>query len=650
MNDYLVSAIVSTYNSERFMRGLLEDLEAQTIADRLEIVIVDSNSPQNEAAVVKEFQQRYDNIVYVRTPMRETTHAAFTRCAKAARGKYLTLACTDDRHKRDALERMVAVLDVRPDIALVYANSHITTQENETFDCHTAAKDYRWIDFDPLQLLHGCFMGSQPMWRKSLHETYGYFDGSLESAGDWEFWLRLAERETFLHIDEFLGLYLYSETSSEHKHPERHQREAALVKKKYIHRESALRERAERAERRLPSGSGTLVLVVKGAGSDREPARCVQDIRRTAGRGEGLSLRVVKLSPDVPDNALGVNTSPKPATAVDALNDGAAWEAKYVALVSPDVILTRKWLKGLIAVAEADQAIAAVGPVSNAAPSPQRIEVGYSGLKKELQRFAAQIARQHKTSWDEVPYLGGFCLLLKSEAVRRAGGLANNLALPIALWDLYRHLREHGFKLACARGVYVHHAELGTEEGADYDDFAAAEPILEECLTQGHAAMAREDFETAAAEFGELSRVLPEIASGHAELGTALLALGRCEQAVASLRRAVAISSEDAELYSRLAVALYRLGRPDEAEAALTRALELDPDHLEAGLGLVALQRERCEYSRAAATLQQIAARYPNHPDVLSALAGLSIDMGGAEGARATLDHIRSVAPAHIRP
>ena len=58
MNEYLVSAIVSTYKSERFMQGLLEDLEAQTIADKLEIVIVDSDSPQNERAIVEEFQKK----------------------------------------------------------------------------------------------------------------------------------------------------------------------------------------------------------------------------------------------------------------------------------------------------------------------------------------------------------------------------------------------------------------------------------------------------------------------------------------------------------------------------------------------------------------------------------------------------------------
>ena len=43
-NRYLVSAIVSTYNSEKFIRGCLEDLENQTIADKLEIIVVNSGS------------------------------------------------------------------------------------------------------------------------------------------------------------------------------------------------------------------------------------------------------------------------------------------------------------------------------------------------------------------------------------------------------------------------------------------------------------------------------------------------------------------------------------------------------------------------------------------------------------------------------
>jgi tetratricopeptide (TPR) repeat protein len=70
-SGYLVSAIVSVYNSERFIRGCIEDLEAQTIADRLEIIVIDSCSPQKECEIIEEMQHKYNNIKYIRTDKRK---------------------------------------------------------------------------------------------------------------------------------------------------------------------------------------------------------------------------------------------------------------------------------------------------------------------------------------------------------------------------------------------------------------------------------------------------------------------------------------------------------------------------------------------------------------------------------------------------
>jgi glycosyltransferase involved in cell wall biosynthesis len=237
----LVSAIVSAYNSERFIRRCLEDLEAQTIADRLEIVVVDSGSSENEEAIVREFQQRYDNILYIRTAQRESVYAAWNRGIQAAHGMYITNANTDDRHKRDAFERMVAILEERPDIALVYADTCITNTENEIFETHTPAGRFNWPDFDPLRLIYYCFIGPQPMWRKGMHTKYGYFDESFESAGDWEFWLRMAETETFLHLREFLGLYLSSPASAENRDRELTSQENVRVHQRYLHRADRLK-------------------------------------------------------------------------------------------------------------------------------------------------------------------------------------------------------------------------------------------------------------------------------------------------------------------------------------------------------------------------------------------------------------------------
>ncbi len=79
------------------MRGCLEDLENQTIADKIEIIVVDSGSEQDEESIVKEFQRKYSNIKYIRTEKRETVYEAWNRGIKSSSGKYITNANTDDR-------------------------------------------------------------------------------------------------------------------------------------------------------------------------------------------------------------------------------------------------------------------------------------------------------------------------------------------------------------------------------------------------------------------------------------------------------------------------------------------------------------------------------------------------------------------------
>ena len=216
-DEYLVSAIVSTYNARRFIEGCLADLENQTIAERLEIIVVDSGSAQDERGVVEQMQQQYGNIVYIRTEERETVYGAWNRGIRAARGKYITNANTDDRHSPDALERMAHILETHPEAVLVYADAVQTKTANETLGAHTPTGVFHWHDWDREALLaKGCFVGPQPMWRCSVHDTYGYFDPELVSSGDYEFWLRISQADSFFHLKMPLGLYLDRADSIEH--------------------------------------------------------------------------------------------------------------------------------------------------------------------------------------------------------------------------------------------------------------------------------------------------------------------------------------------------------------------------------------------------------------------------------------------------
>ncbi|MGH7181562.1 MAG: FkbM family methyltransferase, partial [Nitrospiraceae bacterium] len=84
----LISVIVSSYCAEAFMQECLEDLERQTMIQRMEIIVVDAASPENERAVVSTFQERYHNITYLRTPARIGVYAAWNMAVKLATGTY----------------------------------------------------------------------------------------------------------------------------------------------------------------------------------------------------------------------------------------------------------------------------------------------------------------------------------------------------------------------------------------------------------------------------------------------------------------------------------------------------------------------------------------------------------------------------------
>ncbi len=235
-NSFKVSAIVSTYNSEEFIRGCLQDLVEQTLyqQNELEIVIIDSASPQNEKSIIEEFQDKYSNIIYTRTEERETLYAAWNRAIKMARGTYITNANTDDRHRSDALELLSDYLDENIDIAVVHADQAITTIPNETFINTQAQRHWNWPPCSYEQLKQGCCVGSQPLWRKSLHDKYGYFREDFKCAGDYEFWMRIGSKgEQIIFIPEIVGLYYFNVKGLEHGAPRRASEEGNLICDEY---------------------------------------------------------------------------------------------------------------------------------------------------------------------------------------------------------------------------------------------------------------------------------------------------------------------------------------------------------------------------------------------------------------------------------
>lgn len=241
-----ITAIVSTYASERFLRGCLDDLVAQTVFTQMEVIVVDACSPQNERGIAEDFQRRHPNIRYLRTPERIPLYAAWNQAIRLARGEYLTNANTDDRHAPHALERLARALDDDPAAGVAYASTAITGTENGTLGSAPVSGLFRARKFDRRRLFFDCLPGPQPMWRRSLHERFGFFDETFRSGGDHEFWLRISGKVKFIHLPEVLGLFLDSPQSISHNAEVNH-REAELARARYWPAEWGPRPREHRS-------------------------------------------------------------------------------------------------------------------------------------------------------------------------------------------------------------------------------------------------------------------------------------------------------------------------------------------------------------------------------------------------------------------
>lgn len=227
-----VTAIVSAYFSEPYLHGRLMDLDAQGLGDDLQIIVVCQTGSVDEEIALAHLgasadPERYLIVTTLDVP---TVYDAWNKGIEAALSEYITNANSDDRLLPGALKAMADALDAHPKYAVAYTNINrvleIGGQTEGVFE---------WIEGGLEELYwQGCFLGPMPMWRRALHEKYGLFDPSLRSAGDLDFWMRLAHGgEKFFHIASVYGEHLERLDALEHREPVRSIVESARVKAKY---------------------------------------------------------------------------------------------------------------------------------------------------------------------------------------------------------------------------------------------------------------------------------------------------------------------------------------------------------------------------------------------------------------------------------
>lgn len=150
-----------------------------------------------------------------------------------------------------------------------------------------------------------------------------------------------------------------------------------------------------------------------------------------------------------------------------------AQASDYVVLLNNDTVVTAGWLSGLIRHLAGDPSLGMVGPVTGWASNEARIPISYEASLAGLESFASTNTRAHAHEIRDVRTLDMFCVALRRDVVEKIGPLDEGFGLGTFEDDDYaRRFRQAGYRLGCARDVFVHHwgwASFGQMEQAEYD-------------------------------------------------------------------------------------------------------------------------------------------------------------------------------------
>lgn len=180
-----ISVVVSTYNSAALLRACLKQLLQQTAIDECEVLVIDSGSEQDEAAVCAALQTDLPGLTYERTP-RETIYGAWNRALAKARGRYFVNANTDDSLHPNALSLFKRALDKHPEAVIAYGDWIWSNAPNAPFPWDASYRHIRHDSYHPSIPLIYCYTGCTQFWRTEKLRQLGGFHAERWAAGDYE--------------------------------------------------------------------------------------------------------------------------------------------------------------------------------------------------------------------------------------------------------------------------------------------------------------------------------------------------------------------------------------------------------------------------------------------------------------------------------
>lgn len=193
-----VSMVMPVHNGARWLADAIASVLAQDFTD-FELILVDDASRDASAEIMADAAARDARVRLLRLDTNVGLPAALNHGFAEARGALHSWTSDDNLLRPQMLARLVATLDAHPHADIVYADFTLIDD---------AGTDLGRSRVGPVErLLYGNNIGACFLYRAQVTDALGGYDTDLFGVEDYDFWLRAAQRFTFVALHEDLYIY-----------------------------------------------------------------------------------------------------------------------------------------------------------------------------------------------------------------------------------------------------------------------------------------------------------------------------------------------------------------------------------------------------------------------------------------------------------
>ena len=225
----MVSIIIPTYGSPRFLKGAIESVFNQTYTD-WELIIVDDNNPKTEerkrtADIVRQFTDD-PRVRYVEHEYNKNGAAARNTGLSLASGNYVSFLDSDDIYIPERLAKCVDALEKNTQYDAVYTGCEFRKGEKK-YSEFTKLRSGNFLT-ETLATVFRLCTGSNLFLRRSVIDEMKGFDEAFIRHQDYEFMVRFFQGHNIYAIPDVL--VIKNNENINRPNPDK----MLLVKKQYL--------------------------------------------------------------------------------------------------------------------------------------------------------------------------------------------------------------------------------------------------------------------------------------------------------------------------------------------------------------------------------------------------------------------------------